>query len=253
MRDNITAVIRSSGERTTELCRYIVCQQLPEKNVFVINKAPSTEGTRAVYEIGLCEGRKWTLFIDADQLLLPDAVEFLYKLAESQSIPAFGVKGTVIDKLFLELRGMGCGPIMYYTDAFKHAINYIPDPYQSIRPDSYIINHMQKYHSYPWVREKKNTALHDYEQYYSDIYKKMFINSKKMEVKCRKMIDRWEKLAKKDKDYAVCLKGFTAGYNYTKPLAIDYTQNYGYTPEYQEKEQISNFEGEIEKLCLKSL
>lgn len=252
MKWNITAVIRSSGERTTELCRYIICKQLPEKNVFVVSESPSTEGTRAVYEQGLKEGRKYTLFVDADQLLLPNAIEFLFNLAESQKYPAFGVKGTVIDKLFMEKRGLGCGPILYYTDAFLDAINYIPDPNQVIRPDSFIINCMKRYHSYEWVREKQNTAYHDYEQYYSDIFKKMFINAKKMEAKCNQMLSIWDGLAKTDKDFHVCMQGWRAGKKYDGPIAIDYSRDFGYKPDFEEKEPITDFEGVIEKLsCLK--
>jgi hypothetical protein len=240
MKDNVTAVIRNIGERTTDLCYCLLSKQIPEKNIFVVTKYPSTEGTRAVYEIGLREGRKWTLFVDADQLLFKDSVKFLYELAENQEDLIFGAKGSVIDKLFMETRKMGCGPIMYNTAAFEYALNFIPDPYEAIRPDSYIIANMKQL-GYNWIRHKKKTALHDYFQYYKHIYMKMFINAKKSKANCRALLYRWEQLSEKDPDFKVCINGYLAGKEYSEDLAIDYTQDYGYEPEFPEKEAITDF------------
>lgn len=249
MRKNVTAVIRGFGERTKEMCHYLLTKELPRENIFVVHKSPSTEGTRAVYNIGLEENRKWTLFIDADLLLLPGSVGYLYELAESQAIPAFGVKGTVKDRVFMEERGKGCGPIMYYTEAFNQALSFIPDPYERIRPDSYIISMMKKYHSYEWVRESQCLAFHDYEQFYFDLYKKMVVNSRKMVHKCNKLLDRWHILAETDPDFATVLEGYEAGQTYAEPLAIDYTKSYGYQGTRREKENIVNFEETMARLC----
>ena len=249
MNQNITAVVRGFGERTEGLCIYLLQKYLPKENIFLVNESPSTEGTRAVYNIGLREGRKYTLFVDADQLLFSNAIPYLYDLAEMQREPFFGVKGCVIDKLFLELRGGGCGPILYNTFAFEEAITMIPDPTKVKRTDSLIINYM-KHLGYNWIREMQYTAYHDYEQYYRDIYKKMVINTSKMADKCKKMIDRWDAMAKEDNDYAVCIQGWLNGHNYENPV-IDYTQDFGYIPLFKEKKPITDYEEMIEKLCLK--
>jgi hypothetical protein len=249
MNKNITAVVRSAGERTEGLCEYLLRKQLPEENIFIVRKIPSTEGTRAVYDIGLREDRKWTLFVDADQLLLPEAVSFLYKLAESQPATVFGVKGTVRDKLFGDLRGKGCGPILYRTEAFNEAVKYIPDSYQVLRPDSFIINTM-KAKGYGWARENIVVALHDHEQFYRDIYKKMFINARKMKIKCRKMLHLWEAMASEDNDFKVCMEGVSAGENYTGALSVDYSRSYGYSNSLIEKPEIRNYSLAAEMLCL---
>ena len=241
MKENVTVVIRSIGERTTELCHYLISKQISDKNIFIVIKYPSTEGTRAVYEIGLREGRKWTLFVDADQLLFKNSVKFLYNLAESQEHLVFGVKGCVNDKLFMEYRKMGCGPIMYNTQSFETAINFIPDPYQAIRPDSYIIANMKQL-GYDWIRSSKKVAFHDHFQYYRDIYKKMFINAKKSKLNCRHLLPRWKMLAQNDSDFEICIKGYLAGKAYNGDLAIDYSKDYGYVNEIPEKEPITNFE-----------
>ncbi len=239
-------MIRNFGERTTELCHHLISKQIPDKNIFIVTKFPSTEGTRAVYEIGMKEGRKWTLFVDADQLLFKNSIKFLYDLAEQQEHPIFGAKGCVVDKLFMEYRKMGCGPIMYNTTAFETAINFIPDPYKVIRPDSYIIGNMKQL-GYEWIRNSKKVAMHDYYQYYRDIYKKMFINARKSKLNCQHLIPRWRMMAQNDKDFEICVKGYFAGKNYEKELAIDYSKDYGYNNPIPEKEPITNFE-EYEEL-----
>lgn len=218
---------------------------MPDENIFTVVKSPSTEGTRAVYEIGLREGRKWTLFVDADQLLFKNSVNFLYDLAESQESLIFGAKGSVVDKFFMEQRKMGCGPIMYNTAAFEKAINFIPDPHESIRPDSYIISNM-KMLGYNWIRHKNKTALHDYFQFYEHIYKKMYVNAKKAKPTCKVLFSKWQISALKDNDFKVCIQGYCAGKRHQGKLAIDYTQDYGYIEKFPEKELIENFE-EYEK------
>lgn len=179
--------------------------------------------------------------MDADQLLLKNSIQFLYDYAESHEELIFGSKGSVIDKLFMEYRKMGCGPIMYNTAAFEVAINFIPDPYASIRPDSYIISNMKQL-GYEWKRHKNKVALHDYFQFYKDIYKKMYINAQKSKTNCKNLLPRWQANRIKDNDFKVCIDGYLAGKAHKGNLSIDYTKEYGYRPKFQEKEPIKDFE-----------
>ena len=46
-------VIRSAGERTEELCRYLAAQQVPEENVVVIREHPFSRAVLKSFEVGL--------------------------------------------------------------------------------------------------------------------------------------------------------------------------------------------------------
>jgi hypothetical protein len=93
---------------------------------------------------------------------------------------------------------------------------------------------------YEWERHETKVALHDYYQYYRDIYKKMYINAKKAKANCKKLFPRWQRLSEKDMDFKVCIKGLGAGKEHSGPLAIDYTKSYGFKDEFPEKEPITD-------------
>src|SRR5262245_45960159 len=97
---DVTVVIRNAGERTLELCRQLVCEQVPIANVFVINEYPFEKAARRSYEIGIELGRPWTLFLDADILLRRNAVQTLRNWALTAGDRALYVQGSIVDKIF---------------------------------------------------------------------------------------------------------------------------------------------------------
>lgn len=74
---DMTAVIRSAGERTKDLCYRLLCEQLPPENIIVIEEYPFTRALRQCFQVAIAIGRAWTLCVDADTLLRQQAVENL--------------------------------------------------------------------------------------------------------------------------------------------------------------------------------
>jgi hypothetical protein len=78
---NVTVVIRSWAKRTEALCCERLSSQVAAANIHIVRKSPFTEAVRETFRVGLQENRKWTLAVDADVVLAPNAVEKLITFA----------------------------------------------------------------------------------------------------------------------------------------------------------------------------
>jgi len=216
--NNVTVIIRSVGERTETLCRQLLADQVQESDIFIINERPFTKAIAKTYEIGIENQRKWTLCIDADVLIKEDAVNELLQKASEADENVFEIQGNVLDKFFGGPRA--AGNHLYRTSLLKKAIDAIPLPNVSLRPESFTIKQMAA-KGYPWVEIDLVVGLHDYEQYYKDIFRKTFIQAKKHERFMPVLTAYWERMKNEDTDYQVALWGSKELSTYTKPLTID--------------------------------
>ena len=69
MKNNVTVIIRSAGERTVEYCKYLLSRQATEENIVIIEETPFSAAIKKSFQIGIDRGYKWTLCIDADVLV----------------------------------------------------------------------------------------------------------------------------------------------------------------------------------------
>ena len=72
-------------------------------------------------------------------------------------------------------------------------------------------------------------GFHDYEQYYKDLWRKSFVQTRKLAkmISRKNIIKKWKKKLKVDKDYRVILAAHRAGIRYNGHMIIDRDQNYG--------------------------
>ena len=122
--DAVTVVIRSVGERTENLCRELVAAQIAHRNIFLVREKPFACAVQRTFQIGIDQGRPWTLAVDADTLLLPGVIQRLYACAENQDANLFKAQGLVIDKFLSSPRA--AGNHFYRTAHLNRALNYIP-------------------------------------------------------------------------------------------------------------------------------
>ena len=223
LNNNVTGIIRSVGERTERVCFELLKKQIPESNIQFVREKPFNEAVRKTFEVGIQENRKWTYAIDADLLIKPGVIKELFYFAETTDEQVFKITGKIIDK-FIESPREG-GIHLYRTAHMEHALNKIPDPYESTRPESFVRNEMNKI-GFISVTTEIITGLHDFEQYYHDIYRKCFIHSKKHHVRVMKVLPAWEQLAINDHDYLIAINGFNAGCKYEGPVSIDTNSNF---------------------------
>lgn len=215
--NRITVIIRSVGERTEQLCRELILDQgIPVENLFIINEAPFSAALRKSFEIGLANGLPWTLCNDADVLLRPGAIEQLIILAEQQKPNVCEVQGYILDKFFGGPRRGG--PHLYRTKLINKVIDCIPPESESIRPESDALGAMEA-QGYPYRSFCYLTGIHDFEQYYRDIFRKCFVQAHKHHTHTELFLNVWRAGAAHDRDYQIALKGFAAGIeNYDKVL-----------------------------------
>lgn len=214
----VTVIIRSIGERTEKCCYDRIRHQVPAANIHIVRERPFTEAVRKTFQVAMRENRKWTCVVDADILVMPRIFEKMTDYAETVDDNVFSIIGTILDK-FLESPRVG-GVHLYRTRFIKHAMAMIPDPYAAIRPENHVLNMMKK-QGFPFVLNDIVSGLHDYEQYYRDVYRKCFIHAKKNATLVEVMLPQWRRMAEQDPDYQVAIAAFHAGLKYPGKTSID--------------------------------
>jgi hypothetical protein len=214
----LTVIIRTSGERTAGLCKCIVEKQISSENIHLINSSPFTEALRESIDYAISKGRKWSLMLDADVLILPGVLNDLTNYADKMGDGYFFFAGKIIDKFLPSPRI--AGNHLYRTEYLSFAKQFIPNPYQEIRPESFMIKKVQE-KGLLWKSVDYLVGFHDFEQYYRDIYRKSFIHSKKHYSQTRNCLSYWRDLSNVDEDFLVALKGFMDGMSYKGKVSID--------------------------------
>lgn len=218
----VTAIVRSVGERTENACYKLLAQQVPEENIVIINEVPFSAAVAKTFQVGIERGLPWTLCIDADVLLKDGAVNDLLTIASQANENVFAIQSSILCKFFGGSRE--AGNHLYRTSLLNKALDCIPKT-EVIRPESNTIKKMVS-QGFSWLRKKELTiGLHDYEQYYVDIYRKAFVQAHKHDYLATTLFEPlWNKYKHQDPDYQVALWGLKAGQIYDGKVAIDIRQ-----------------------------
>jgi len=216
--DNVTVVIRSSSERTESLCKSITERQIHTDNIFLIHESPFSEAVRRTFEIGIECRKDWTLALDADILLRKNAIADLVSFGESLNENYFEVQGGILDKLFCIPRNGG--PHLFRTKYLKKAIEYIPEEGSNLRPESTVFYRMVK-DGYDYYNNLEIYGIHDYYQYYRDIYRKCFLQAHKHSQFLNYFFKIWKEKAVNDFDYQVALWGLASGRIFSGSVTVD--------------------------------
>lgn len=217
----VAVVIRGSHERTEDLCLHLAQQQVPEAYISVIHERPFSQALRRSFEIGLEFGLDWTLCLDADILLQANSLCSLVKLVENHPDTILGGHGRVYDKFFGKRRYAGLH--LYRTSLLTQAIKLIPEANISLRPETFMKDAMvAKGHA--WIQFKEVIAIHDFEQYYRDIYRKMIVRANKAPEQIDHLMGRALVNSPADPDFLVCLWGLRIGLGLAEPILLDAKQ-----------------------------
>ena len=215
---DLIVVIRTAGERTLDACKALLWDQVQERCVHVISELPFEAALRRTYEIGIESGVKWLMTLDADVFLKKDSVSRLLSQAESLPRNYFQIEGLVYDKLTGMFRK--AGHRMYRTSYLKIALKNLTPLNTEIRPEYATLQRMEA-KGYPSKESSTVFGIHDYEQYYRDIYRKAFVHANKHQVWLPQLISRWKKLTTFDDDYQIALRGLYDGLLCSKKVRID--------------------------------
>ena len=215
---NVTIVVRSTNERTTFSCLDLLRKQVDEENIVCINETPFSKAVQKTFAIGIDNNKDWTLAIDADILVTNDCIKSLINLAETLEDYFFEIQGRVLDKLYGVPRGGG--PHLYRTKYLRTAISFIPEEGTSLRPESDTYDAMSEI-GYHYFFGKDIYGIHDYEQYYKDLYRKGFIHAKKHWRYLSHFQNYWFENANIDVDFKIALLGFNQAEHYKDTVYVD--------------------------------
>jgi len=202
---SIIATVRSSDERTEQACVNSLLQNgVSEGQIHIIKEAPFKRALEVCYETAADSGASWLLTVDADMVLLPEVLEKFYQQALNMPGHFIQIQGQVLDKFYGEIRRGG--PRLYRVKYLKKALDISLSLDDHIRPETNIIQKMGSL-GHPARYISPAIAIHDFEQYYADIYRKASVYAVKHIDKLPKILKEAVKHREDDPDYQVILKG----------------------------------------------
>lgn len=234
--DVIKSIVRSSGERTTRLAVRLLAEVFPADDIEIIREAPFEKALRATYEVAIASGREWAFVMDADVLPSPQRLREALALCEDRTADIFVFRGLVLDKFFGWPREVG--NYIYRTNMLSTALDLVPKAGSEVRPEFSTIKAMHANGHRMQTVEGLTYAVHDFEQYFRDLFRKGFVYAGKHPAMQILTAD-WERKADFDPDFRVMLAGAAAhGFHggdveidvrrFPKDLT-DYLSNFGLT------------------------
>jgi|SRR5690625_1209108 len=216
---SFAVIIRAAGERTEDECFKIVKEQVDKQaSVSIVRKKPFKEALEECFRIGIASQKKWLITVDADMILLPGAIELLVREAENMPENYLQLQGKIIDKITGTVRK--AGPRIYRISLLKRVLDRSKSFDDHIRPESRLITHFGKSGN-PSRYISAILCLHDYEQYYKDIYRKSYVHARKHPELLSEMIQRAISFKKEDPDYQVMLQAIWDSLNEEMSVGID--------------------------------
>lgn len=202
---DITVIVRSVGERTEEKCIERLKNFFRTDDIHVVkNVTPFTAAIRKCYEIGLSEGKKWCLIVDADVFFYDDKlrhfIENCNRIGDKVD-RGFCFQAYLYDNFFEECRLAGVH--LYKTKWLDCAFPFIDN--NKGRPESWVIRNMS-WEGYPFYVIDTSIGIHDYFQAYKDIIAKGMLHAQK-QTDIDRLVVKWEKKKQENKDFEWILKG----------------------------------------------
>ncbi|MGF1506661.1 MAG: hypothetical protein ACFB51_16235 [Anaerolineae bacterium] len=218
MRDDTLIVLRQSGERTRFASRESALMQVPEAQVVTVSEAPFTRTLRRAYEVGLERGFRWTLCLDADDILRLGGLDTLVQAAEQYDDTLFVLQGLCWDKFFGGPKSTP--PYLYRTKHLEVAIPLIPGDDEVKRPESNTNGQMA---AKGYLREQIDAVigLHGHEQFYRDVFRVCFSHAIKHSRYMAALQPMWKRNAREDPDFLIALWGAQTGDLFKTGVALD--------------------------------
>lgn len=213
-------IIRTTGERTENKC---ITEAQKQGNVHIIRAFPFGESIRQTYKMALDIGQEFIPVVDADVILKPGVLKQAMQEMATKNKNIFCLDGKTNCKVMLQNRRAGIH--IYRTSMIETAYKFIDDNH--IKPESNVRRSMVKL-GFPTYSSKIIFGLHDWEQYYKDLWRKTVLQTYKLAKMIGNRPQKWKRLSENDLDYKVIFHA----HNYGKTLdrntfRIDARKDYG--------------------------
>lgn len=224
--NQFTLVIRSSGERSAEACRRLLREEAPGVEPLEIGGLSFRDALRQTLTAGIERKHPWLLVVDADLLVARGAIErFIQHASTLPESVAFCVSWQ-LDKLFVGIRKGGLK--LYRASLLGRALEALDTvPKEALRPEFDMIRLLADEGLSYQDQTGIVCCLHDYEQYYRDIYRKAYLHARKHRDFMPLLMPVWERLQMADADYQVALCGARDGLRHRGSVSVNVTPDPG--------------------------
>lgn len=216
--DDFFICVRTIGERTEKCLIDRIKDEFPSIQLAVASDYPSSKTLEKAFHLALESGKRWSIQLDADLLLMPAALQKMFNALRELHQNVFAVRFLIADPLLGTVRF--AGNQTYRIDYIPYALPFAKKSHEKLRPDRHVIEKMEA-QGYLFADVKQEViGVHDIEQFYRDIYRKCFVYSFKHLNKADEFIPYWRS-DESNLDFKVARKGFADGVQYVRPVQID--------------------------------
>ncbi|MGB7396138.1 MAG: hypothetical protein WA913_17280 [Pricia sp.] len=210
-------LIRSAGERTAQHCLHLVQDIAPEHEVHFIEEEPFNQALVKGFGIAEASSAKWMVCIDADVLLYRKGILELLEVARRAEEDVCYVQGLTIDRFIPIIRSAGNG--IYRTSVASQAKSLVPRGDSSNRPETTTMQGLLAA-GYKMYRTNIVVGIHDYGQYYRDIYRKVFLHTHKHKNVIGEVGRYWESLQNENLDFKVARAAMKISSTYSQNIPV---------------------------------
>lgn len=169
---NIFVVLRSSKERSFPIA--LEALKAETSHYTVVEAYPFQEALKEMFIIASRQPFPYLLALDADVILHPGSLEKIAKEAArhlAKNPDMFFLDFFVMDKF----RGKCCSGCHLYVNRFSQELSEsMREEHDLSRPENALVMDFAKEHQLKMEKSSLVTGLHDFEQYYRDLYAKYF-------------------------------------------------------------------------------
>lgn len=198
---NLTVVIRSAGERTAELCKSLVLQQVNADSVFeVAGISPFNQASLESVKIALQHPKTFTALIDADVLIASGSLARLTHLLEKADEKVFLVNTLTLDKF--HLAGREGGIHLYRTEFLQRYLDFVDDLSDKPRPEARF-HHLMEQEGYLILEDATLSSAHEFGQWRKDVFRKVSYRLHKLNIPQLKHANYLRKFGWLDADFSL--------------------------------------------------
>lgn len=203
----VQLIQRHAGERTQELGLQLAEAEYGFSAASAISAGPFPDTLARALEVAAESDARWTIMLDGDVLVLPGSIRRLIDLADRYPNNHFVISASVLDKFFGTVRPGGIRA--YRTRLIPKAL---ADRRWAdrIRPETALMMGMAE-RGNPSHSTCLLAGIHDFEQYYTDVFRTAVVQGVKFRSRIPRLIARWERCAKTDADFLVAIAGARHG------------------------------------------
>jgi hypothetical protein len=216
--DKFEFVIRTVGERTEKVCIELLNRQKSiDEQLHIVNQDSHAKAVDKTLRIGQASNAKWVVAIDADMLLIPGALAAVKAEVSTCGEDTAIIHPAVVDKLYRMRRW---GLTLYRQSIIEELYDIFSEirKKENLKIEGAAIKELTKKGNRGVVFSRNVAAIHDFYQYYGDLYRKAYLNTIRNPGYNRGLGNFWKKLAESDNDYLIMYRAMQDALNQDRLL-----------------------------------